>query len=240
MKLSTSVLLAVSLSSTSAFAPKLSVSQHPVAVRSTADSAAPEETSVETTNTATTPEPASSSATTVFGWTPDASKPCYGLPGAIEPLGFFDPLELTKDADLNTVKRYREAEVMHSRVAMMAVVGYLIGENTPTIVDTDTIANNQLAEMPGFLLWPLFLFINFAEAWRAANGWVEPSKDTLFTLRERYYPGGIGFDPLDLRPLDPEAFAQLASKELSNGRLAMIAVAGFCAQELATGMPLFH
>jgi hypothetical protein len=45
--------------------------------------------------------------TTVFGWTPDASKPCYGLPGAIEPLGFFDPLEFTKDADLNTVKRFR-------------------------------------------------------------------------------------------------------------------------------------
>jgi hypothetical protein len=82
---------------------------------------------------------------------------------------------------------------MHSRVAMMAVVGYLIGENTPTIVDTTgIIANNQLAEMPGFLTWPLFLFINFAEAWRATNGWVEPSKDSLFTLRDKYYPGGIG------------------------------------------------
>ena len=45
---------------------------------------------------------------TIFGWAPEASEPCYGLPGAIEPLGFFDPLELTKEADLNTVKRYRE------------------------------------------------------------------------------------------------------------------------------------
>ena len=24
---------------------------------------------------------------TINGWTPDASKPCYGLPGAIAPLG---------------------------------------------------------------------------------------------------------------------------------------------------------
>jgi hypothetical protein len=62
---------------------------------------------------------------------------------------------------------------MHCRVAMMAVIGYLIGENTPTIVDTTgIIANDQLAEMPGSLTFPLFLFINFAEAWRAANGWM--------------------------------------------------------------------
>jgi hypothetical protein len=61
----------------------------------------------EGTGTTTTATPEPSSKVTVFGWTPDASKPCYGLPGAIEPLGFFDPLEFTKDADLNTVKRLR-------------------------------------------------------------------------------------------------------------------------------------
>lgn len=69
-------------------------------------------------------EPAAAPATaakplgpTINGWTPDASKPCYGLPGAIEPLGFFDPLELSKDKDLNEIKRLREAEVLHGRVA---------------------------------------------------------------------------------------------------------------------------
>jgi hypothetical protein len=69
----------------------------------------------------------------------------------------------------------------------------------------------------------------------------EPNKqENLFQLREKYYPGGIGFDPLNLTPSNPEAFAKLASKELSNGRLAMLAIAGFCAQELATGLPIFH
>lgn len=58
---------------------------------------------------------------TINGWTPDASKPCYGLPGAIEPLGFFDPLELSKDKDLNEIKRLREAEVLHGRVASKCI-----------------------------------------------------------------------------------------------------------------------
>ena len=81
---------------------------------------------------------------TLNGWTPDASKPCFGLPGALAPLGYFDPLGLCKDRDLVGVKRFREAEIMHGRVAMMATVGYLIGENTPTIAygfDHPTIAS---------------------------------------------------------------------------------------------------
>ena len=87
------------------------------------------------------------------GWVPDKKLPCYGLPGAIAPFGFFDPLGFTKDMELGEVKRFREAEVMHGRVAMMAVLGYIIGESTPTIaygMDTHhTIANNQLAEVAG-------------------------------------------------------------------------------------------
>ena len=72
--------------------------------------------------------PAVPAVAPINGWVPDASKPCYGLPGAISPLGYFDPLGFANDKDLNTVKRLREAEVMHGRVSMMAVVGYLIGE----------------------------------------------------------------------------------------------------------------
>mmetsp|Transcript_28920 Transcript_28920/g.44638 ORF Transcript_28920/g.44638 Transcript_28920/m.44638 type:complete len:126 (+) Transcript_28920:78-455(+) len=67
----------------------------------------------------------------INGWVPDESLPCYGLPGAISPLGFFDPLGFTKDMELRGVKRFREAEIMHGRVAMMATIGYIIGESTP-------------------------------------------------------------------------------------------------------------
>jgi hypothetical protein len=144
----------------------------------------------------------------------------------------------TKDKDLSEVKRFREAEVMHGRVAMMATLGYIIGENTPTIaygMDVHhTIANNQLPEIPIAVLFPFFLAINIAEALRASAGWVEPNV-SLFTLRDTYYPGDIKFDPLGLKPTDAQEFANVQTKELSNGRLAMIAVAGFCVQEQING-----
>lgn len=166
----------------------------------------------------------------INGWSADAALPLYGLPGAVAPLGFFDPLGFSKDADLNTAKRLREAEIMHGRVAMMATIGYIIGESTPTItygMDVHhTIANNQIPEVPGTVLFPFFLAINIAEALRASIGWVEPGLGPLFSLREKYYPGDIGFDPFGLKPKDAKDFANMQTKELSNGRLAMLAAAG--------------
>merc|ERR1719296_455088 len=50
------------------------------------------------------------------------------LPGALAPMGFFDPLGFAEKADEKTLKRYREAEVTHGRVAMLAVLGFLVGE----------------------------------------------------------------------------------------------------------------
>ena len=53
-------------------------------------------------------------------------------------------------------------------------------------------------------------------------------------LLTEYVPGDIGFDPLGLKPTDPEEFRIMQTKELQNGRLAMIAAAGFLAQEAVT------
>jgi len=170
-------------------------------------------------------------------WSPDASRPMYGLPGA--PYSFFDPLGFSKNVSLSAAKRLREAEIMHGRVAMMATVGYIIGESTPTIAYgmdiPHTIANNQIPEISINVIFPFFLAINLAEAFRASKGWVEPSKGSLFTLRESYYPGDLGFDPFGLKPQDAKGFTEMQDGELSNGRLAMLAVAGFCAQEQVNG-----
>ena len=171
------------------------------------------------------------------GWVPDESKPCFGLPGASAPLGYFDPLGFCKGRNLEGVKRFREAEVMHGRVAMMATVGYLIGESTPTITYGmnvhHTIANNQIPEVPGTVLFPFFLAINIAEALRASVGWVEPGLGPLFTLRESYYPGDLGLKLF--KPTDADKFANMQTKELNNGRLAMLAAAGMCVQEQVNG-----
>lgn len=195
------------------------------------------ETSVEeaVAETAAPEVVAAPAAISINGWTADAALPMMGLPGASAPFGYFDPLGFAKIDDVSGVKRLREAEVMHGRVAMMATLGYLIGESTPTItygMDVHhTIANNQLPEVPGTVLFPFFLAINICEAWRASAGWVEPGLGPLFSLRENYYPGDIGFDPLGFKPKDPKDFANMATKELNNGRLAMIGAAGMCVQE---------
>ncbi|OEU13703.1 chlorophyll a/b-binding protein [Fragilariopsis cylindrus CCMP1102] len=170
-----------------------------------------------------------------------AADDCFGLPGAIAPFGYFDPLGLCKDRDLVGVKRFREAEIMHGRVAMMAVVGFLIAENTPTIAfgfEHPTIANNMIPEISLGVMFPFFLAINIAEALRANKGWVEPGGDSLFTLREGYYPGDIGFDPMGLKPTGAQDFADMQAKELSNGRLAMFAIAGMVGIELINGNPV--
>ena len=43
------------------------------------------------------------------GWTADESKFCFGLPGALPPVGEFDPAGFAANADLGTIKKYREA-----------------------------------------------------------------------------------------------------------------------------------
>ena len=54
-------------------------------------------------------------------------------------------------------------------------------------------------------------------------------------VRPGYVPGNLGFDPLGLAPTDPAEFREMQEKELSHGRLGMIAAAGFMAQEAVTG-----
>ena len=131
---------------------------------------------------------------------------------------------------------------MHGRVAMMATLGYLIQENTPTITFPDgipdTVANNMIPETSIGVLFPFFLTINMCEAFRASKGWNEPGTAPLFTLRDNYYPGNLGFDPLGLRPSNPKEFEDIQARELSNGRLAMLAAIGMMAQELVNGQPV--
>ena len=63
------------------------------------------------------------------GWVPDSSKMAFGLPGAVAPFADgFDPLGLSTDKDLETIKYWREAELQHGRTAMLAVLGFLVTE----------------------------------------------------------------------------------------------------------------
>lgn len=165
------------------------------------------------------------------------------IPGALDPVGLFDPLGFAEKADEATLKRYREAELTHGRVAMLATVGFLVGEavESKTFLFNGEISGPAITHLaqvnPTFWLI-LGVGIARAELDRADIGWVEPENvpvDKPGLLRDEYIPGNIGFDPLGLKPEDPEEFFLLQTKELQNGRLAMIGAAGFLAQELVDG-----
>lgn len=165
------------------------------------------------------------------------------IPGALPPVGLFDPLGFAEKADEATLKRYREAELTHGRVAMLAVVGFLVGEKvegSSFLFDAQVSgpAITHLSQVPPAFWALLVIAIGAAEQKRATIGWVEPENVPVAKpglLRDSYIPGDLGFDPLGLKPDDAEEFFALQTKELQNGRLAMLAAAGFLAQELVDG-----
>jgi light-harvesting complex I chlorophyll a/b binding protein 1 len=199
------------------------------------------------------PAPAGRASTAIKdlnGWVPDESKFAWGLPGSLDPAPEFDPFNFAEGTPLNNMKQWREAETQHARVAMLAAVGLLVTEEPieyhplfeaynkdigPAIRHLDEVD----AQSPFFLLG-LTLLIGSLEWNRALKGFSKPEGEFSFQqLQDDYYPGDIGFDPLGLKPEDPEEFAIMQTKELQNGRLAMLGAAGMIAQELVNGEEIF-
>jgi hypothetical protein len=50
------------------------------------------------------------------------------FPGQTQPVGYFDPLGFSKSVSFNQLKLFREAELKHGRVAMLATVGFIVQE----------------------------------------------------------------------------------------------------------------
>jgi hypothetical protein len=185
------------------------------------------------------------------GWVPDENKFAWGLPGSIAPIADFDPAGFADGANLETMKNYREAETQHGRVAMLAVIGLLVTEEPIELHPLFGAAGkdigpairhlDQVREVSPFFFEILAVVIGTIETSRALTGWENPDEvlGTKRTLKSAYYPGDIGFDPLTLKPDDAADFAELSTKELQNGRLAMLGIAGFVAQELVNGKEIF-
>merc|ERR1719405_182990 len=157
---------------------------------------------------------AEGSALPLNGWVPDQSKFAYGLPGTLDPVPDFDPAGLSETVSLEDIKLWREAEVTHGRISMLAVLGFLAQERAhflfvepekdigPAIRHLDEVR----AVNPAFFELLTFA-IGCAELYRALNGWIAPTSTTagkvslelpegaLRALQPDYYPGDIGFDP---------------------------------------------
>mmetsp|Transcript_13451 Transcript_13451/g.30116 ORF Transcript_13451/g.30116 Transcript_13451/m.30116 type:complete len:221 (+) Transcript_13451:80-742(+) len=167
--------------------------------------------------------------------------------GSLAPVGFFDPLGLSAGKPAGELKKYREAELKHGRVAMTAFLGILVGESFNPFFDGKitgpAIYQFQQADDLVSYFWVIVLFgVALVEGQNILTGWDSPADSAgkaVAGLKDDYINGDLGFDPLGLTPSDPAAFDELRTKELQNGRLAMLGVAGIVAQELVTGVSVF-
>merc|ERR1712087_149711 len=163
------------------------------------------------------------------------------LPGISGPLGFFDPLGFSTDASEGKIKFYREVELKHGRVAMLASLGFLVGENFHPLFGGNIDVPSYIAfqETPLQTFWPaVMLAISVLEVFSVFS-FNSPFGGEPWSIRSDYESGDLGFDPLGLKPTSAAEYKEMATKELNNGRLAMFAIAGMVGQELATGSKLF-
>lgn len=154
--------------------------------------------------------------------------------------------------DERTFKLWQEAETKHGRVAMLAFVGLVVGElidgSAPlfnSAITGPAIFQFQQADaiFPSFWLG-VMLVCAWIEGGTIINNWQSPAEtfadpDGRAYLAADAIPGDLGFDPLNLKPKDTEKYNAMKTKELNNGRLAMIGVAGIVAQEFASGQSIF-
>ena len=127
---------------------------------------------------------------------------------------------------------------------MVASLGIIVGELTYPFFDGKitgpAIYQFQQADelLPYFwvlVMWGVALF----EGQNIIKGWETLPGSNVATLKDDYLNGDLGFDPLNLMPANEEDFDVMRTKELQNGRLAMLGVAGMVAQELVTGAKIF-
>lgn len=175
-------------------------------------------------------------------------------------LGYFDPLGLTIGASEAKIRTFREAELKHARIAMLAALGFVVGENYHPVFDgqiegASVYALQKTLELvpeyfgsATFLGLPLALVIALEFSELGSIFGVGDSfdvtdnsakkLDTDYTVGE--YPRGNTWDPLKLSPKDPAEFREMQNRELNNGRVAMIAAMLFFFQEQKTGVPIFR
>ena len=169
------------------------------------------------------------------------------LPGITGPLGFFDPAGFCSSdngadgaATEGKVRFYREVELKHARVAMLAAIGFPIAEQWhPLFATDDAPSYTAFQQTPLQTFWPVVVgVIAVIEIFSIFPAFEDPNIEG-WAIKSTHTAGDFGFDPLGLKPTDPAELAAMQAKELNNGRLAMIAIAGMVVQEGVTGTKLF-
>eukprot|EP00536_Pseudo-nitzschia_multiseries_P001187 jgi/Psemu1/234364/estExt_Genewise1.C_140244 len=154
----------------------------------------------------------------------------------------FDPLSLAGD-DKAKLMYMREAEIKHSRLAMLAAVGWPLSElwdkpiadavGLPTLLTntgaSPSLLNGGLDKVAG-AYW--VAIISLAGIIELENMKMKEEKG------KDYISGDCNFDPLNLMPQDKQGQMAMQTKELKHGRIAMMAIFGFAIQEALYRIPV--
>ena len=151
----------------------------------------------------------------------------------------FDPFNFASDAD--SLTWYRDAEIKHARLAMLATVGWPIAELTHKAFASQFDLESALASQDkapsvlngGLSLTNPLFWVGAISAAAALEFIATKNEDT----RE---PGDYGFDPLSLAGNNASEKFYMQEAEIFNGRLAMLAITGFVTQEFYTNMSVIN
>merc|ERR1712078_512123 len=152
--------------------------------------------------------------------------------GVQAPVGFWDPLGFTADGNVSSFKRRRSVEIKHSRICMMATMGYITPEITGKLpgylspsagLKFEDIPNGLAAvsKVPTLGWAQIAAYFGFCEF----SGGFEDYKTGT--------PGDYGFKVLT--SADPAEKTKKLAAEIANGRLAMVAIIGMFFQDGLTG-----
>ncbi|GMH73746.1 hypothetical protein TrLO_g14531 [Triparma laevis f. longispina] len=137
---------------------------------------------------------------------------------------------------------YREAEIIHGRIAQIAVLGFLGPELFGTLpgndwTGADAYSNTNpleaFSQVPGLALTQIFLFMSFLEIRRLniikeEGRNFQPGDLRIGQGANRWNPFGLNYSPAE--------YEEKRLQELKHCRLAMIGVFGLAAQANASGM----
>ncbi|KAJ1379864.1 chlorophyll a/b-binding protein domain-containing protein, partial [Ochromonadaceae sp. CCMP2298] len=95
------------------------------------------------------------------------------------PLGFFDPLGLSRDVSEKRLKLWREAEIKHGRLAMLAAMGILVQERFNPLFGGRILGAGIYHFQQVNSVWPAFFLvilasIAFTEMYTILRGWESP------------------------------------------------------------------